>query len=320
MLNALLRTVPLPWFAPLRHGAVAWPRGSLPRSACIAVLKQAARAHRGRLGGDLSEIRPADAPDLRFGASDSMVMEAVHWFGVQGYEGQVAEVWTSLCRQSRDVLEVGGNVGLFSVIGARAQTQDGARYTVLEPVPEVAAELRANLARNGLAPESSGRVQLLEMAAVPDAAARLVQLNIPDEGRAAPVGAALLDGSELSGRSTARIITVPGRPFADLAQGRDLIKMDAEGIEAALLLAARDVLAHSRPTLLIEVLPEATRLGALLAELAAELGYIISIIPEWGTGGIVTVPPAAFTAALPARYNSKDVLLSVRKLELGRAS
>ena len=223
-----------------------------------------------------------------------MVMEAVYWFGLQGYEGRVAELWAALCRRSRSVLEVGGNVGLFSVVGGRAMSEgaagEGASYVVAEPVPGNAALLRANLARNGL----GSRVDLREIAAVPGAQACTVRLNIPEEGRAAPVGAHLMEGSEVPERGSARVIEVRGVPFRELLAGRDLLKIDAEGIEAALLASARDLIEAARPSLLIEVLPEATRLASLLAELARSCGYTISVIPEWGSDTIVTVRRGRF--------------------------
>ena len=312
MLSSLIRRLPLPLFLPFRYGAVALRRGSLPRSACIALLQIAARAWRHPdspgLASKLARIAPIDGHGITFAASDSMVMDAVYWLGIQGYEGRVAEVWTALCRRAHAILEIGGNVGLFTVIGARVRPPSG-RYTVVEPVPAVAALLRENLRRNGLTD-----VEMLQCAAIPDAAARPVRLNIPDEGRAAPVGAHLTEGSEVADRASDRVITVEGRPFLDLVEGRDLIKIDAEGIEAALLLSARSLIAAGRPTLLIEVLPEATQLATVIAELAAECGYIVSVIPEWGSSTIVTVAAADFTAALQATLNSKDVLLSVTPL------
>jgi FkbM family methyltransferase len=299
-------SVPLGWYYPFRKGAVAWRRGSLPRSACIAVLKRAARARRP--SELLREIRPLDRPDIAFVATGSMVLDAVYWFGVQGYEGKVADVWQSLCANAARVLEVGGNVGLFSVIGGRATT---GRYTVVEPVPDIAAALRRNLLHNRLP-----GVEVVEAAAIAGDDVRDVALNIPDEGRESPVGAHLLDGVEVSGRSSLRVLTVKGVPFRALMQGCDAIKIDAEGIELELLRAARDLIVAHRPAMLIEVLPEATRLAEFLAALAIEVGYTISVVPEYGTGEIVAIPPASFTAAVPGRHRSKDVVLSISPLRL----
>lgn len=201
------------------------------------------------------------------------------------------------------MLEIGGNVGLFTVIGARAGAE---AYVVVEPVPSLTATLRRNLARNGV-----GHVTILTAAAIPGALARPVVLSIPGDSRAAPVDAFLADLSEVTDRDQSQTITVPGIPFAELVQGHDLIKIDAEGIEAELIEAVRERLARARPTLMIEVLPESVRLGRLLARLAIEAGYEIIVIPEWGSDDPVTVDPARFDSTVPARYNSKDVLLRV---------
>lgn len=306
MIDAIARSVPLARYRPLRQAVLDLPRRHPVRIAATAVLRRAARAWRHRLAGQLDEIRPLDAPTLSFEAVDSMVMDAVYWFGVRGYEGTVARVWTALCRQSQSVLEVGGNVGLFTVIGAAASPGS---YTVVEPVPMVAATLRANLARNGLT-----KVEVLQGAAIPGAEGRDMTLNVPAEDWGVPVGAHLLDGVEVAGRSSRAQVTVPGLPIRRLAEGRDLIKIDAEGIEAALLDELRGLLLERRPTLVIEVLPEAERLGALLGALASDAGYQIHVLPEWGSDQVVTVPAASFNAGVPGRYNSKDVVLSVDPL------
>jgi len=250
----------------------------------------------------VEEIRPLDDPTISFYPVDSMVMDAVYWSGIQGYEGKVSDVWISLCRRSHSILEIGGNIGLFTVIGARVAK--GA-YTVVEPVPEIAAILRDNLRRNEL-----GRVEVLEVAAVPDTLSRKVTLNIPDEGRSAPVGAHLTEGSEVAHRTSARVLTVDGVPFRSLIQARDLIKIDAEGIEFGLLSAAREYLVANRPSLVIEVLPESMLLSRFLVEIPYEVGYRFYVIPEYGSDQIVSVDPREFSAEMPLRYKSKDVVLT----------
>ena len=305
MIETLLRRIPLAAYTPLRQAVTGLGRRNPLRIASTLVLKRASRAYSNQLSGHLAEIRPLDQPHLTFEPSDSMVADAIFWFGVRGYEGTVARIWTALCAQAANVLEIGGNVGLFTVIGARATT--GA-YTVVEPVPAVAATLRANLARNAIT-----RVEVLQAAVVPGEA-RQVTLNLPDEGHAIGVGAHLVDDVEVAFRASRGQISVPGLPIARLAQGRDVIKIDAEGIEAALLADIRPHLLAARPNLLIEVLPEAAALGRFLAELATEAGYQIHILPEYGSDTIVTVPAASFTSALPRRYNSKDVVLSTGPL------
>lgn len=306
MLNAMIRSVPLSSYRPLRQAVLDYPRGHPVRLAATVVLHRAARAYRHHLSSRITEIRPLDAPALSFEAVDSMVMDAVYWFGVRGYEGTVARTWTALCQRSRSVLEVGGNVGLFTVIGAGAAPGS---YTVVEPVPAVAATLRANLARNGIT-----KVEVCQAAVIPGDDAHDVMLNVPAEDWAIPVGSHLIDDVEVTGRSSKTMLTVPGLPIRHLVNGRDLIKIDAEGIEAALLADIRGFLISEQPTLVIEVLPEAKRLGELIAALAAEASYQIHVLPEYGSDRVVTVPAASFDSTVPSTHNAKDVVLSITPL------
>lgn len=310
LLDDVLSHVPLAAYRPLRECVLRLPRWNPVRVVATKLLRRAAQAHRGTLMqrlGAAGELRPLDAPGLSFEPADSMVMDAVYWFGIRGYEGIVAQVWTQLCRNARAVLEIGGNVGLFAVIGGKATT---GRYTVVEPVPAIAATLRANLRRNGL----TGRVTLVEGAAIPGDAEKPVLLNLPNEGRAMPVGAHLLEQVEVSGRQTLTELTVRGIPVRTLAAECDLIKIDAEGVEAVLLADLWPLLQTARPTMLIEVLPEATQLGGMIVKLARDLGYGIYVLPEFGSDRVVTVPADSFTAETPRRHRSKDIVLSMQPI------
>ena len=193
-----------------------------------------------------------------------------------------------LCTNSTSVLEIGANVGFFSVLGASERPK---RYTAVEPLPNVAEILRANLHRNKLE-----FVEVIEGAAVPSCASQEVWISVPDEGCEAPVGSHLLSGVELSERSQMKVLSVRAYPVASLMEGRDLVKIDAEGIEGQLLLAARDSILKNKPTLIIEVLPEAENLGATLSEIATSVGYNIYVIPEYGSDTLVPVAPKEFSS------------------------
>jgi hypothetical protein len=95
-------------------------------------------------------------------------------------------------------------------------------------------------------------------------------------------------------------------------QAKDVVKIDAEGIEANLLYAASDLIKRDKPTLVIEVLPEAENLGTVISNLAAEVGYKIHIVPAYRSDKIVQVSVKDFTSRTPGKYHSKDVVLSLR--------
>jgi FkbM family methyltransferase len=293
----------------LRYAAAKLERGNPFRKAAVSLLK-GLKGERPRLPANVIYVRPLDMPEVSFAAVDSMVMEAVYWFGVRGYEGVMSEVWQELCADSRGVLEIGANVGLYSVIGARKTT---ASYTAIEPLPEVAALVRANLERNGIK-----NVRVIEGAAIAGEEEKTVYITVPDEHHAVPVGAHLIDDVEVSNRSSLKTIAVRGLPIGSLLQGKDLIKIDAEGIEAQLLMAAHEAIRRDKPTLVIEVLPEAEKLGAVLSKLAMEVGYVIHVVPAYRSDEIIHFPAEQFTSKIPSKYHSKDVVLSLRKRLLRR--
>ena len=218
-----------------------------------------------------------------------MVIDSIYWFGVQGYEGRMADVWVNLCSTAHSVVEIGANVGLFTVLGGRAAR---GRYLAVEPIPEIAAVLRRNLARNNL----TASIDVRQAAAIAGSVETPIEISIPDEGRGAPVGAHVTMGSEVADRGSARVISVPGLPFSSLVAQADLIKLDAEGLEVELLGAAAEPIARNRPTIVTEVLPESDRLAALIGTIATARDYTINVIPAYGSDVIVTVPAEQFRA------------------------
>ncbi|MBC7951780.1 MAG: FkbM family methyltransferase [Rhodospirillaceae bacterium] len=285
---------------PFRWNATHLPRGSFLRSASIPILKYAAR--RRTLLRSIQVITPLDRRDVSFVPTNSMVVEMTYWFGTQGYEGVLAELWPRLCTKAQSVLEIGCNVGFYTVLGGKAAP---GTYTVVEPLPEMADILRRNLALNKLE-----RVDVVEAAVLPAPADANLQMSLPDEGRETLIGAHLASGVTLAQRSCTRGL----EDFRLLAEGCDLIKLDVEGAEYALLKAAMPIIERNAPTIVVEVLPESRLLGALLAGMAQRIGYTIYVIPSFRTEYPVAVPHGSFTSRTPAMFQSKDVILTREKL------
>jgi len=290
---------------PLRWCAARLGRHNPLRIASVQVLRRLAR--RLRPAEMVQVVEPLDAPGLRFAAGDSMVTDAVFWFGTRGYEGVLYDLWRLLAAQAGGILEIGGNIGFYTAVGARENPR--AHYRVVEPNPDVAAILRGNLALNGL-----DRVELIEAAAIPGTERATVRLAVPDDERGVPVGSYLQQGTEGIDRPARRSIECQGLPMRELLAGADLVKIDAEGIEHALLESAAEQIVVQRPTIVVEVLPDSTRLGTLLGELAVRAGYRLYAVPGWGSDELVRFAPSAFDPALLPRCNSKDVILSPRAL------
>ena len=110
------------------------------------------------------------------------------------------------------------------------------------------------------------------------------------------------------GRHVTRTVPVPAVDMRSLLSGVDLLKLDVEGQEHALLAAGREHLRAHRPTVLVEVLPGTARLRRLLADLCRDDGFHC-YVPR--ADALVRLEiPDILGAPLLDRYRGQDVILS----------
>jgi FkbM family methyltransferase len=262
----------------------------------------------GGIPDAVETFRLADRPHLSFVAADSLVLSQLYWLGEQGWEPELVPWWRYFCRQSHGVLELGANVGYFSVQGGQAVTS--ARYVAVEPHPVSCEVCRSNLDLNAIT-----SVQLIGAAAVADRSVSSIQLLVPADQHALPTVAFLAADSELpQGMRQEKVVAmdVPTVDVRSLLDGVDLLKLDVEGQEHALLAAARPHLRARHPTVFVEVLPGTRRLRGLLAELCEQDGYRCYAAT---TTRLVPLPFARLAAVrLKEEYGCQDVILSVAKV------
>ena len=173
--------------------------------------------------------------------------------------------WASISRSAACVLDVGANAGLFSFLAAAHQP--AAQVHAFEPSPRIYPRLERNRALNRFA-----NVTLHEVAV--GNSQETVTLHLPDT--AANTGIASVNGAFTAAHGTK---TVPHRVpqitldafAATLQRPIDLIKIDVEGYEYAVLQGAQQVLNTHKPVVLLELFdPEV--LAAQRPELALQLG------------------------------------------------
>ncbi|MDQ3899598.1 MAG: FkbM family methyltransferase [Actinomycetota bacterium] len=260
-----------------------------------------------RHGGIPASVRTfalVDNPAHLFVNGDSLVLAQLYWFGEQGWEPELLPWWRHLCRNSSAVLELGANVGYYAVQGMRAAP--GVQYTAVEPHPASLRLCGANFFLNGIT-----SVKLIAAAAVADPAAGVARLLVPRDQLPAPTVAFVDGDAELPQRMAGPIgavIEVPTVDVRTLLAGVDLLKLDVEGQEHALLAAAGDHLRAHRPTVVVEVLPGTARLRRLLMQLCAELGYRC-YVPQ--PGQLVPLQPERLgEVTLLHEYGVQDIILS----------
>ncbi len=245
---------------------------------------------------------------LRLCAVESRLARLLYWYGDAGYEQGETAWWRRLCAGATSIVEIGANIGYYTVQGAQAGPT--ARYVAIEANPESADVLRRNLALNGL-----DHVEVIVAAVVgeldsPGPAGRpaRVRLALPDQERyLAPTGAYLDTGTEgITDRPASRTIEVPAVAAPDVLATADLVKLDIEGAEGQVLEAVRPALAANRPTIVVEVLRNVPRLRALIAELHSH-GYLVLAIGA-ASLHLLTADEVRSAAPLP-RFGSRDVVL-----------
>lgn len=214
---------------------------------------------------------------------DDQVANQVFWRGWAGYEPETTPLFYELARESEVVFDVGAHVGFYSLLAAHANPS--ARVIAFEPLPAAAVRFRRNVEENGLS-----NVELFECA-VGDAPGRATLFHDADSSH---------EGIPTSSGLSADFFELPYfvehgvRPGGEvevrtldevadsLGLGRvDLIKIDTETTEPAVLRGARRLLERDRPVLVFEVLPghgTAPEIEGLLAP----LGYTFYLLGERG--------------------------------------
>ena len=259
---------------------------------------------RGGIPAGVTTFPLRDNRELIFVNAESLVLHQLYWFGEQGWEPLLVPWWRRFCHRSSAILELGANVGYFTVQGARAGPR--ARYIAVEPYPASARVCHANLALNRV--ES---VELIRAAAVAHTGLSGVELHVPWDQLATPTVAFIGADTELPERMRRRVtqtISVPAVDVRSLLSGIDLLKLDVEGQEHALLAASREHLRTRKPTVFVEVLPGTSRLRQLLADLCRDDGFHC-YVPR-ADSLLRLEAPDILTAPLLDRYGCQDVILS----------
>jgi FkbM family methyltransferase len=300
MAAGIVRRLPIAVADRLRGPVTAPPQSPRHRAhnALLHVLR------RGGIPAGVTTFTLRDNRELVFVKAESLVLHQLYWFGEQGWEPQLLPWWRRFCRHSSAILELGANVGYFTVQGAKAGPN--ARYIAVEPYPASARVCRANLELNRV--ES---VELVTAAAVAHAELPAVELHVPGDQLATPTVAFVGADSELPERMSRHVTQTTSVSAVDvrsLLSGIDLFKLDVEGQEHALLAASREYLRTRKPTVFVEVLPGTSRLRQLIADLCRDDGFHC-YVPRVDCLVRLEVPDI-LGAPLLDRYGCQDVIVS----------
>ncbi len=168
---------------------------------------------------------------------------SLFWRGLDAGFGEAwpVRVWIELCASARTVLDVGANLGIYSLV--TKAVNPAARLYGFEPVAHICRKFEENVALNGF------DVRCVHAAAS----------NVGGEADIHYVEGGLTTASLRATRARTereRIETVRLDTFLrrECVSSVDLMKIDVEGFEPEVLEGMGDLLRATRPTILVEIL------------------------------------------------------------------
>ena len=210
------------------------------------------------------EVRPSgdDPPVLMANDGNDRVASMLFWKGVDGWEPTTIRTFLQLITPGTTVVDIGANSGLFALLAARRDPT--VTVHAVEPVARVFSLLESNVALNEVGNVTCHRVACSDRSGP-------ATLHVP-AGEPVPVMASLLTGwpETASTGETVECTTVDALVATAGLEAVDVIKIDAEGSEDAVLRGAGVTLDQHRPFVLAEVLGR-SGLGAAVA--AALVGH-----------------------------------------------
>jgi len=215
----------------------------------VAVARRPVREVRVR-GGELAGARLL--LDLRY--------EKAYWLG--SHEPAIQAALVRLVGRGDVVYDVGAHAGFFAVLAQRAAGEAG-RIVAFEANPDVAERLRTNLALNGGAP---ARVVARPVAAKSGPVVFVAGPTPQADSLRPPV---VLAGNPRRPSLELDAVTLDEMLEAG-ERSPDLIKIDVEGAELAVLQGARKAITSVRPQIVCEL--HAWAAPAETLAYAAELG------------------------------------------------
>jgi FkbM family methyltransferase len=192
----------------------------------------------------------------------SDVSTRIYWDGFAGYESGTPHFFFDRCRNARVVLDIGANVGYYSILAALSNPD--AEIIAFEPVPQLYDRLVRNVELNQL----GSRIKAMKLA-VSDRCDE-IPLYVPNNG-------VLCESSILAGfrpdsmQLRAEATTVDSFLQSHGVGSVDLIKIDVEGAEHLVFEGMWKTLERMQSDIICEVLPG--RFRAETEDRLASLGY-----------------------------------------------
>lgn len=174
------------------------------------------------------------------------VASGAFWVGLDVYEGCTLTVFAQLAGSSTQIVDVGANTGLFSLLAG--SLNKNCIIHAFEPFPSAANLLESNLKENGFKNVRVTRAALSDHSgSLPlffNDALRLTQ------------GASLRDWNYMTGKVDVPVLLLDEYLAQQNIDSIDLLKIDVEGSEPEVLIGAEKTIARCKPHIICELVKD----------------------------------------------------------------
>jgi FkbM family methyltransferase len=222
---------------------------------------------------------PEDAAFKYRSLPPDSIGRALYWRGIDGWETETIKLYFRLAAQSRVILDIGANTGVYTLIACAASSTS--TVYAFEPVRHIYQLLAANLMIN----EWQGRCTI-QNAAIADRVGK-AQFHIP-YGEI-PTSASLQIGGFRGLKGN--LVEVDVYRLDEMCSNNDidLVKIDVEGFEDKVLVGMENILRESAPAILVECNPDGPY--CQVDHLLSKFGYTFYHILAQGPVKMASIQP-----------------------------
>jgi FkbM family methyltransferase len=177
--------------------------------------------------------------------SDDYISTQVFWKGYMGYEGASAQLFYYLSRQCSSILDIGANVGYFTLIASIANPK--AKVYTFEPARNIFERLLKNIKLNSLS-------NVIAENSVVGNTNTTVKFYLPKVSGIALAGSAVKGWHNDTEEINIPSVSLDMYKKANSIDTIKLIKMDCEFYEKQVLEGMETILQEDKPIIIMEVL------------------------------------------------------------------
>jgi FkbM family methyltransferase len=204
---------------------------------------------------------------MKSGFGKDQVAREVATHGWQAFEQPLPDYFSRIISHDFTVFDIGGNSGYYTLLTA-SRCSD-INIHVFEPEPNACAFLRKNLELNAL---NGPRINVVELALSDQSGLAEFYYPIDDHGLLETSGSLNSNFRESHSKTIQVPVMTMDQYCADNQIRKiDIIKLDVEGHEHAVLAGAIAVMRDMRPIIFIEILEKADT--DTISSIAEQLGY-----------------------------------------------